>query len=228
MFWTSIGISIIFFLGLFLVFLLLASIQKKSLRGLPAAYDIKKDVSPREFCLIILLSLLCIVSFILLQSAFVEFFVYLGYNQSQSNVAIDTFYKYLVALIVMAVLPAVVEELLFRGVILQGLMRFGPITAVIVSAMLFSLFHLSLSQTVYQFILGIIFAVLYLRTRNLTYPILLHFFNNAFTLTVMYAMNDGGDDFTFNSMSTASLVILAVIGSAAIIGILMLFRRHRP
>ena len=59
----------------------------------------------------------------------------------------------------MAVLPALCEELAFRGFILTGLRRhFRPWTAVFLSSILFALFQMNVFQFVPHFILGVVLA----------------------------------------------------------------------
>lgn len=79
-----------------------------------------------------------------------------------------------------AVMPGVLEEIAFRGVLFSGLRkRFSrPWAAVLVSAMVFSVFHVSLFRIVPTAFLGIIFAVVVLRTGSIFPAMLWHFLNN--------------------------------------------------
>ncbi len=74
----------------------------------------------------------------------------------------------------------VLEEILFRGIILEGYLKnYKPWTAILVSAFLFGLIHLNLAQGVSAFISGILFGWIYWRTRSILLGILLHFINNV-------------------------------------------------
>ena len=81
---------------------------------------------------------------------------------------------------------ALSEELMFRGYVLNNLMEsFGKWTALIISAMLFALFHLgnpgiSTIPFVSIFLAGILFGINYIYTRNLWFSLLLHFSWNFF------------------------------------------------
>lgn len=79
-------------------------------------------------------------------------------------------------------LPAIFEELLFRGVVLRGLTQFGKTTAVIVSAVMFALAHGNTDQIIYQFFGGLVFGFLFVETKNLTVSMCAHFANNAFAV----------------------------------------------
>jgi membrane protease YdiL (CAAX protease family) len=64
---------------------------------------------------------------------------------------------------------------------------------VLITAAVFMIYHHSWSQTVYQFLLGVVFAVIYLKTKNIGYTILIHFINNAFVIVYTY-YNGAGED----------------------------------
>ena len=84
------------------------------------------------------------------------------------------------ALLVIAVLPALFEETLFRGVILNcAEQSMGSIRTIFVVGFCFSLFHGSPEQTVYQFIAGCAFTFLAVRSRSILPSVMMHFINNA-------------------------------------------------
>lgn len=78
-------------------------------------------------------------------------------------------------ILVAGILVPILEELLFRGIIFSLLekIRKGRF-AIIVSAFLFALAHLNPIQGVYTFIMGLIAGLIYLKTRDLRWPILMH------------------------------------------------------
>ena len=110
----------------------------------------------------------------------------LGKPQPTLSYSIDTPAKYIISLISMAVLPAVCEELVFRGVLVNCLKEKGHTFAIIMSSVMFSMFHFSLSQLIYPLCFGIILSIVYLKTKNILFPILLHFINNALTISIQY------------------------------------------
>ena len=90
------------------------------------------------------------------------------------------------AIITIVVIGPVMEELLFRGIILRGfLARYKPVTAIIVSSLLFGLLHLNPYQFVAAMILGVIFAWLVLRTGSLWPSVFGHVLYNGY-LVVAY------------------------------------------
>lgn len=92
----------------------------------------------------------------------------------------------ILSFITLCILPAVGEELLFRGA-LQGLMRpCGSAAAIFGPALLFALLHLNLAQGITAFLGGIFLAWLVERTGSVLPGMLLHFINNCIAFTDMY------------------------------------------
>ncbi len=82
-----------------------------------------------------------------------------------------------------AVIAPVIEELIFRGLILHGLRKnYNAVTAVLVSALMFSLFHLNPWQMPATFVLGVILGWLMIRTNSILLAILGHSINNLLVL----------------------------------------------
>ena len=78
-----------------------------------------------------------------------------------------------------ALLPAVVEELVFRGAVMQSLRRFGDGFALLASSILFGLCHGNLVQAPMAFVTGLAIGYFVLRTGSLYTGILIHFVNNG-------------------------------------------------
>jgi hypothetical protein len=83
-------------------------------------------------------------------------------------------------------LPGVGEEIFFRGFLGRGLVaRHGPWVGVTVTSILFGVIHLLPTQLVGVIILGAVLHAIYLATKSLTAPILLHTFNNALAFAAL-------------------------------------------
>ncbi len=96
-------------------------------------------------------------------------------------------------LFIVALIPAIGEELLFRGVLLRLLkeMTKSIHLAVIISALLFSAIHLQFYGFLPRFLLGLILGYSFVFTRNLWVPIFLHFVNNASSVIIYYLHYNG-------------------------------------
>lgn len=84
----------------------------------------------------------------------------------------------------LAIMPGVLEEIAFRGVLLHGLRKrlASPLGAALVSGLIFGLFHLSLFRIVPTALLGVMLAIVVIRTRSIYPAMLWHLLNNALAL----------------------------------------------
>ncbi len=115
-----------------------------------------------------------------------------------------------------AVIPAIVEEILFRKVILNTLLPYGKHFAIIFSALLFSFMHCNPNQSLYTFIGGIVLAAVAVKTKSIVFPICIHFLNNL--LSVMYMVL-----YTFASERVYTLIASTIDTSLKIFGIYFLY-----
>lgn len=73
----------------------------------------------------------------------------------------------------------VFEELIFRGIMLDGLLqKYSPFASIVMSSFLFSIVHMIPRQMISAFLAGLFIGWLYFKTRNILIPILIHAFNN--------------------------------------------------
>ncbi|HEY0680007.1 MAG TPA: type II CAAX endopeptidase family protein [Chitinophagaceae bacterium] len=94
----------------------------------------------------------------------------------------------LVNILVVAILPAIGEELFFRGSLQNILERWTqrPVAAIILSSFFFAFFHFSVFKFLPIFVLGVVLGTLFYITRNLWYSIFFHFVNNTMALLASY------------------------------------------
>ena len=118
--------------------------------------------------------------------------------EQQANEAIkallrmDHFGEFLGNLTLIALLPAIGEEIVFRGVVQQQLMRriTNPWSALLVSAAVFSFFHFQFEGFLPRLLLGFLLGWLYWQTRNFWVPVIAHFFNNGIQIVGQYVAGD--------------------------------------
>ena len=84
-----------------------------------------------------------------------------------------------------ALLPALIEEFAFRGVVLQSLRKFGDTHAIVFSALLFALMHRNLTQFFFAFIAGLALGYVAVVTGSLWTGIAIHCLNNSFSVLVV-------------------------------------------
>ncbi len=99
----------------------------------------------------------------------------------------DGIFEIFLFVLVMAVLPAICEELIYRGFLLGGLAQYGKVGAIVVSSIAFGLMHATVQQIPFAFFIGLFLGYVTLRFESLVLPIFLHFINN-FTACVILIM----------------------------------------
>ena len=105
---------------------------------------------------------------------------------------VNTFGGLLLNLLVIALIPAIGEELTFRGVLQQGLARkMNPHIAIVVSAAIFSFIHFQFFGFLPRMFLGLLLGYMFYITGSLWTSILMHFVNNATAVVVYYLNNKG-------------------------------------
>jgi hypothetical protein len=99
----------------------------------------------------------------------------------------------LLVLVLLAFLPALFEEVLFRGALQRMLERWWkwPLLAIVVASLIFSIIHISISLFLSRAWLGFILGMLYFYTRNIWVPIFAHFLNNAVAVVQLFFMKGG-------------------------------------
>ncbi len=110
----------------------------------------------------------------------------IGYTPSTATLPSLSGWNLLPAILVIALLPAVFEESLFRGIQVGCMKEAGWGTAPIIflSGALFSLFHGNPEQTLYQFACGCVYALIAVRSGSVFPTMLAHFANNAAILSL--------------------------------------------
>ena len=86
----------------------------------------------------------------------------------------------IIKVVVMVILAPIFEEYIFRKQLIDRTLVYGEKTAVILSGLLFGLFHTNLFQFFYAFFVGVVFAYVYVRSGKLRYSVILHMIINFF------------------------------------------------
>ena len=115
--------------------------------------------------------------------------------------------------LVIAVFAPVLEEMVFRGLLLHGLKdNFSTLTATLVCGALFALYHQNPAQTLYQFCCGFVFAYVAIQAGSVLPTILAHFLNNAVILILTkYGVTQ------FNATVNITIYALSAVSSIAAI-----------
>jgi membrane protease YdiL (CAAX protease family) len=111
-----------------------------------------------------------------------------------------------------AIVPAIFEELFFRKALIDISEKFGKVFAVIMSALIFGLAHMNLGQFIFAFCLGIMFGIIYIKTKDIKLTMILHFINNGYAAVteILYTANLLNEN-VFAIIETVLLIIYAII-----------------
>ena len=125
------------------------------------------------------------------------------------------------SLIFAGILSPIIEEMMFRGVMLNKLRRYGDKVAIITTAILFGLFHANFSQFFYAVALGIVFAYVTLKTGTIKYSIILHIIVNMMGSVILPAVI--GDGSNIVAVGCVGLALLAIV----IVGLVLLIKNRK-
>lgn len=145
-------------------------------------------------------------------------------KEYESMLDIKNLSGFLVVLFVVAVLPAIGEELIFRGGLQKILHKWtGNLHAgVWIAAFLFSAVHFQIFYFLPRLVLGATFGYLFAWSKNLWYPIIAHFLNNAMVILMAYLIVRRGDTLDLNEAGNVSYPF-ALIASILFFVLVFLF-----
>lgn len=150
-----------------------------------------------------------------------------GYAPSTSGTSSDTgglsaVVIFVINVVTVALLPALGEEFLHRGLLLNEISRIGYKKAILISALLFGLMHFNIVQFGYAFVAGLLLALVVVATKSLLPAMIIHFTNNFVSVYLSSARSNGwflsgGLDWISNLFHTetmiGSILIIFLVGT---------------
>lgn len=204
--WYILANAFISILVYFLIYFLYTTSKNIDLK----AVKIKFKMKWHTYLIAVAIGIISILGVQYLIGALDQLWAIMGYNLSSSPINPTDFGSFVLATFVLALVPAIFEELIFRGIIFNGLnKRFKTIHAMLLSSLLFALYHANLQQLVYPFILGMIMSWLVARTGSIFSSMIVHFINNFIVVLSAYLYNTTG--FSMNLPSQWWSYLVAVI-----------------
>ncbi len=179
-----------------------------------------------DFLIAIVLQFGLMFSLTYLNTWFIKFLELFGYKQSESALPNLSGWHLLPALAVIALLPAIFEETIFRGILSPNMhaVGWGNAATVLISGAMFSLFHGNPEQTLYQFVCGMCFTLVSLRAGSVLPTMVAHFFNNA--LILVLTSLGYGDGLGLSAGSTVALYVVSGLCLAGTLIYLVFFDRR--
>ncbi len=150
-----------------------------------------------------------------------------AYNQQVLAIAkMNNLKDYLIALIIIALTPAIVEETFFRGTLQQFFIRwFGnPWIAILFTSIIFSAIHFSYYGFLTRASLGIVLGLLFYYSKNLWLNILAHFLNNAIAVTLLYVYSMQGKP-PKDALDDHFPIVLGLVSAAILVYLIFQFKK---
>lgn len=192
-----------------------------------AVLRLKEGLNIKQILLLAAISVLCIIAFLPIANLFLMFLEWTGYSYEPGIILGTTLPTLFLGLIFVALMPAIGEEVLFRGFIARGLKGGGYVFSMVLTGFMFSIFHGNAVQFIHQFLLGMILCFVYFVSGSIYASMIIHFMNNAISLIVTYVLvkTTGGTDFpAMNAGATAGMyTAFFVIGTALLVLCLYVF-----
>ncbi|HOG05503.1 MAG TPA: type II CAAX endopeptidase family protein [Paludibacter sp.] len=126
-----------------------------------------------------------------------------------------------------AIIPAVGEELFFRGIIQQVLQtNLKSHAAVWITAIIFSTIHFQFFGFIPRVLMGAFLGYLLVWTKNMWVPIIAHFANNA-TAVLFYYFKGEGNTFDIDNIGKSDTYLIGIISLIAVLLLIYLFRKRQ-
>ena len=160
-----------------------------------------------------------------LNNLFIKGLEAIGYNGSGVAVPSLGGWNLLPAILVIALLPAIFEETLFRGLLSRNMHAsgWGIVPTIFLSGALFSIYHGNPEQTLYQFVSGVCLTYVAVKAGSIFPTMIAHFLNNALILVLESTGYGASWD-----MSAGGYIAVLAVSSLCFLGALafLLFDKH--
>ena len=113
-----------------------------------------------------------------------------------------------VSILVIAVAPAICEEILHRGILLKAYENRGTVKAVVISAVMFGIFHFDITNLLGPIFLGLLFGYYVVKTNSIFAAVIAHFMNNFLATILQYSMRNEAKDSSFYSLSDLGATLM--------------------
>jgi membrane protease YdiL (CAAX protease family) len=142
---------------------------------------------------------------------------------AQMNSAAD----YLLSLIILALLPAIFEEMFFRGAFQQVMisLTMNIFIGIFITSIFFSAIHLSYYAFLPRVFLGILLGYIFYYSKNIWLSIFLHFCNNAFVITQMYILSKAGK-LNADALNETFPIYYGLLGIIAVFALFVVYKKE--
>lgn len=198
------------------VFLVIYFVHKQKTKTSLKALEVNK-INKKQILIVVLIGLICILCLTPLANVFEALLAKWGKGGEGLPLSLDNFWNFLLMFATLGVLAPISEEIIFRGVIFNGLKEKGGKFAVLISGLFFMIMHLSINQCFYQLIMGFVLGLLVLYTNSIISSFIVHFINNAGVLLINYIIP------SVNEVNFLSITYIIIAISLFIVALFALY-----
>lgn len=194
-------------------FLLIKTIDKRPVYDICSLNTPKNNLAPHCVGLVLGTAMVANIVTTVLNNIASALFDFNAVQQSIGDNTYSSSEELIYTLISAALLPALVEEFAFRGVVLGAFRKFGDMSAIFFSAIIFAVFHGNFIQMPFAFILGIVLGLTLVITGSIWPGIIAHFLNNAYAIV---ANATSQENYYLITMLFILIIVLGIISLAAL------------
>lgn len=164
----------------------------------------------------------CLVPLVLLINVISSVFATNYLNSSTTEISQ---YPFIIQLLLMAFLPTIAEEFVFRGLFYHSYRKNGILGAAILSGVIFGAIHLNINQFCYACVMGMVFALMVEITGSMFSSMLAHFAVNSYSIIMLKLVSMSGISVQTEQASQqmmsqySSVIILLQIATLAVTAI---------
>lgn len=196
--------------------------------GIASALLIRKDFSfpmTRVDWRIISLGCIAAVSFHFVSDPIVSLF---PIPDSLKEMTSSVYRNPVISLFLIVVLAPLLEELLFRGVVLHGFLKnYKPSHAIVSSALVFAIIHGNLAQGLGAFFIGLVIGWIYWKTNSIIPGMIIHFVNNAFAFSSIFFVDEKDALKNMSEYFVEPGVYLAAVIAGGVVSFLCMWFLHQ-
>lgn len=186
-----------------------------------------RKLKPLHALFVVLLSIAAYPVAMMLNNIALYFLQFIGNIPSQPIPIPQNIIELLVGILIIAVSPAICEEMLHRGLLLSAYERRGSMKAVVITAIFFGIFHFDLTNFLGPIFLGLMIGYYVVRTNSIFAGMLAHFLNNAISEVIQYFMTDKSvpSNITVSLQELGQIILLGLAGLILLALLLTAFKR---
>lgn len=153
-------------------------------------------------------------------SAVIQEILGIEFESAVSEITLAGTKEAFMGILSVALVPAIVEEAVIRGIVMQPLRKFGDKFAIIASAVLFACMHGNMVQIPYTVVGGMLLGYLAVATGSLWPSVILHFVNNLYSVVVIVTNDNYGE----NASALAIALMLIAFAIIGVVGVVRLIK----